>query len=75
MNDQSTSDKFAAIIVALLLILSAWDNATVMLFVSILGLVVFMLVVANKLPEEALWRQQLVSYYRLVSFWQRCSGS
>lgn len=44
MNDQSISDKIAAIVVALLLILTAWGNATVMLIVSILGLVVMVLI-------------------------------
>ena len=44
MSDQSLSDKFAAIIVALLLLLMAWGNATVMLIVSILGLGLFMLI-------------------------------
>ena len=41
MSDQSLSDKFAAIVVALLLILTAWGNAAVMFIVSILGLVIF----------------------------------
>jgi hypothetical protein len=44
MNDQSISDKFAAIVVASLLIITAWGNAMVMLIVSALGLVVFALI-------------------------------
>jgi hypothetical protein len=44
MNDQSISDKFAAIVVALLLILTAWGNAMVMLIFATLGLVVYVLI-------------------------------
>jgi len=40
MNNQSQSDKFAAIAIAVLLILTAWGNALAMLVVSLLGLVV-----------------------------------
>jgi hypothetical protein len=43
MNDKSTSDKLAAIVVALLLILTAWGNATVMLIISILGLILLLI--------------------------------
>ena len=44
MNDQSILDKFAVMAVSLLLILTAWSNATVMLIVSILWLVLFALI-------------------------------
>lgn len=37
MNNQSTSDRLS-VVAALLLILTAWGNAAVMLIVSILGL-------------------------------------
>ena len=40
MDNQSLSDKLAAVAVALLLILTAWGNAVVMLVVAALGLVV-----------------------------------
>ncbi|MCJ7667742.1 MAG: hypothetical protein MUP04_05595 [Anaerolineae bacterium] len=40
MNNQTLSDKFAAIAIAVLLILTAWGNALAMLIVSLLGLVV-----------------------------------
>jgi len=40
MDNQSLSDKFAAIAVAVLLILTAWGNALAMLIVAVLGLVV-----------------------------------
>jgi len=40
MNNQSHSDKFAALAVAILLILTAWGNAVAMLVVSLLGLAV-----------------------------------
>ena len=43
MDHQSISDKISAIVVAVLLILAAWGNATVMLIVSILGLVAMLL--------------------------------
>jgi len=43
MNKQSTSDKLSAVIVAVLIILTAWGNATVMLIVAILGLLVGLL--------------------------------
>jgi hypothetical protein len=40
MNNQSLSDKLAALAVAVLLILTAWGNAVVMLAVGALGLAV-----------------------------------
>ena len=43
MNNEARSDQFAAIAVALLLILTAWGNALAMLVVSAFGLVVGML--------------------------------
>lgn len=43
MDNQSWSDKFAALAVAVLLILTAWGNALAMLVVSLLGLVVGLL--------------------------------
>lgn len=39
MDNQSQSDKIAAVAVALLLILTAWGNAVIMLIVAVLGLV------------------------------------
>jgi hypothetical protein len=39
MDSQSQSDKIAAVAVALLLILTAWGNAVIMLIVAVLGLV------------------------------------
>jgi hypothetical protein len=43
MNNQTLSDKFAVIAIAVLLILTAWGNALAMLVVSVLGLVVGLL--------------------------------
>lgn len=43
MNNQSLNDKLATIVVAVLLILTAWGNAVVMLVVSLLGLAVGLL--------------------------------
>lgn len=43
MNNQSLSDRFAALAVAVLLILTAWGNAVAMLVVAVLGLVVGLL--------------------------------
>lgn len=40
MDTQSLSDRLAAIAVAVLLILTAWGNAAIMLIVAVLGLVV-----------------------------------
>jgi len=40
MNNQSLSDKLAALAIAVLLILTAWGNALAMLVVAVLGLVV-----------------------------------
>ncbi len=38
MNNQSLSDKLAAVAVAVLLIVTAWGNAVAMLVVGVLGL-------------------------------------
>ena len=43
MNNQSLSDKLAALAVAVLLILTAWGNAFAMLVVALLGLVIGLL--------------------------------
>ena len=43
MVNPSTSDKLSAIAVTLLLILTPWGNATVMLIVAILGILVGLL--------------------------------
>ena len=40
MDSKSLSDKLAAVAVALLLILTAWGNAAIMLIVAAIGLVV-----------------------------------
>lgn len=39
MDNQALSDKLAAVAVALLLILTAWGNAVIMLILAVLGLV------------------------------------
>lgn len=38
-DDRTLSDKMAAVAVALLLILTAWGNAAILLIASVLGLV------------------------------------
>jgi hypothetical protein len=43
MKNQSSSDKLAALAVAVLLMLAAWGNAVVMLVVAALGLAVSVL--------------------------------
>jgi len=43
-DDRSLSDEFAAVIVAVLLILTAWGNAIVLLVVSLVGLVAWLIV-------------------------------
>ena len=50
-DDQTLSDKMAAIVVALLLILSAWGNATIMLIVSVLGLVVSAILLRTRITQ------------------------
>ena len=50
MNNLSTSDKLSAVVVAVLIILTAWGNATVMLIVSILGLVAMLFALSGKKP-------------------------
>ena len=52
MNNLSTSDKLSVIVVAVLIILTAWGNATVMLIVSILGLVAMHIVLYAKKPRS-----------------------
>ena len=44
MNDQTQSDKFAAIAVSVLLILTAWTNAKAMLIISFFWLILFVLI-------------------------------
>jgi hypothetical protein len=48
MNSQSQSDKIAAAAVALLLILTAWGNAVVMLIFAVLGLVVCVILLRTR---------------------------
>ena len=52
MKDQSKLDIWTAIIVASLLILTAWGNAVAMLIVSILGLVVYVWVSRKKIVRS-----------------------
>ena len=51
MEHQSLSDHLAAIIVALLLILTALDNATVMLIAAILGLPVLIFIFRQSITQ------------------------
>ena len=51
MDHQSVSDKLAAIAVALLLILTAWGNATVMLIVAALGLAVVVFIARKNIAR------------------------
>jgi hypothetical protein len=51
MNNHSLSDKLAALAVVVLLILTAWGNAVVMLAVAALGLAVTMLPVRNNVAR------------------------
>ena len=44
MNDQSIFDKAAVIAVSVLLILTAWNNATVMFIVAAIGLAAMMII-------------------------------
>ena len=50
-SDQTLSDKLAAIAVALLLILTAWGNAAIMLTVSALGLVVSAILLRRRITQ------------------------
>ena len=51
MENQSVSDKLAAVAVALLLILTAWGNAVVMLVVALLGLAVSVIFFRSKITR------------------------
>lgn len=53
MNNQSLSDRFAALAVAVLLILTAWGNAEAMLAVAVLGLVVGLLLFRKSITRGA----------------------
>lgn len=51
MDNQSPSDKLAAVAVALLLILTAWGNAVVMLVVAALGLAVSLILFRKQITR------------------------
>ena len=51
MDNQSLSDKLAAVAVAVLLILTAWGNAEVMLVVAALGLAIGVLLFRKQLTR------------------------
>jgi hypothetical protein len=51
MNAQSILDKFAAIAVSLLLILTAWGNAQMMLIVATLGLVAMLFIFRKEINQ------------------------
>jgi hypothetical protein len=53
MDNQSRSDKLAAVAVALLLILTAWGNAVAMLVVAVLGLVASVLFYQKRISHHA----------------------
>jgi hypothetical protein len=51
MDDQTLSDKLAAMAVALLLILTAWGNGAIMLIVAVLGLVVSVILFRKRITQ------------------------
>ena len=51
MKYQSLSDEYEAVVVAILLILTAWGNAMAMLIVGAIGLVVFVLISRKNMPR------------------------
>ena len=51
MDTQSLSDRLAAVAVALLLILTAWGNAEIMLIVAVLGLVVSAILLRKRITQ------------------------
>lgn len=51
-NDQTLSDKLAAIAVSLLLILTAWGNAEIMLIVAVIGLVMSAILLRKRNPQD-----------------------
>ena len=51
MDIQSLSDRLAAVAVALLLILTAWGNAEIMLIVAVLGLVVSAILLRKRITQ------------------------
>ena len=52
MNDQSIFDKASVISVSVLLILTAWNNATVMFIVAAIGLAVMLIVLRKKISQK-----------------------
>lgn len=51
MDNQSLSDRLAAVAVALLLILTAWGNAAVMLITAVLGLLLGVVLFRKRLAR------------------------
>ena len=51
MNNQSLNDTLAAVAVGVLLILTAWGNAVVMLVVSVLGLALGLLLLGKNITR------------------------
>ena len=51
MDTQSLSDRLAVVAVALLLILTAWGNAEIMLIVAVLGLVVSAILLRKRITQ------------------------
>jgi hypothetical protein len=51
MDNQTLSDKLAAVAVALLLILTAWGNAMTMLIVAALGLAVSLILFRKQITR------------------------
>lgn len=58
MENQSLSDELAAISVALLLILTALDNATVMLIVAVIGMPVWVFIFRKSIT----WGETLTAF-------------
>jgi hypothetical protein len=54
MDKESLSDRFAALAVAMLLILTAWGNAMAMLVVAVLGLAVGVLLFRKSITRGGL---------------------
>ena len=53
MDTRSLSDRLAALAVALLLILTAWGNAAIMLIVAVLGIVVSAILFRTRITQGA----------------------
>ena len=66
MNSQSLPDRLAAVSVALLLILTAWGNAVIMLIVAALGLAVSLILFRKQITRGGALSATLGSVFAIA---------